>query len=150
MTDKKELFGIWGGSTPGGWCFISRPNSFDYEIVCGTREEAEAGCAVFLREQAEYNAQYPDPTRPLRSYEVIPFDPEREPVGSEITPTHAQRMALECVERVGTWNVMGCPPRHVRAAVEERGWVMHRSWLKGKPIVLTAAGRRALAKARRQ
>jgi hypothetical protein len=137
-----KLFGIWGGSHPGGWCHI------EAGVCAGTREEAEKSLAVFLREQTEYRAQHPATERPIFTYEIISFDPEREPEGSKDKPTHAQRMALECIERVGTWNVMGCPPRHVRVAVEARGWVMHRPWLKTKPIALTTSGKCALAKVR--
>ncbi len=46
-----DLFGIWGGQPPGGWCNIWYPGC-DQSKYSSTREEAERACKDFSKRNA--------------------------------------------------------------------------------------------------
>jgi hypothetical protein len=149
MNPLEGLWGIWGGRGLGAWCpftscavELTMPPFNRYTTghgwaYCGTRWEAEAA-AKRLREE------YPD-----TSYEVAPFDPDREPrppVSALRIPTKAQRAALEHVRDVGEWPYgLNCPRRSTMEACFARGWIQCLP-LKAPHLRITRAGKEALEK----
>ncbi len=131
-------YGLWGGTFPGGWCSFKVAeggNHIGYAAV-GSLEEAQAGLAVFLREACD---------RPDRTYEVAPFDADREPASVDDVPTRAQADFLRDLLETGDFNSTVWGRRAWRAtsgALFVRGWYMHDA-ITGR-IRLTKAGRAAL------
>ena len=163
MSMPTDLWGVWGGRPPGGWCsFRSTHASADrrpenaptgYGYV-GSLAEAEAGRAalVLVKDFDENRAQ--------NTYEIVPFDATREPVADETSiPTDAQAAFLRELARTGDYNeaVAGALGRQAlpatRNAVHDRGWTFSykpdptvpRANYFGHALV-TPAGRRALAR----
>jgi len=131
-----ERFGVWGGRPPGGWCHFDKPN-FEHGYS-GTREEAERTLAVFRGE------------RPDTPYEIIPFDPEKEPEPWPCRVTLIQLRALLDIEAEGRAanfepTSRGGFGKSTYDALMERGLIMGS--LKGRPVFkITRAGRSVLAK----
>jgi hypothetical protein len=141
--DEAMLWGLWGGVSPGGWCsFRRKEGGYRY---AGTRDEALTGKAVFNLEN-DFR------------YDVVPFDPEREPQGKDAIPTSAQAAVLRIIEKDGTINNLGIHGPHVgvknwRATVSalyKRGWYTSEIDPEGREsrrgMRLTKTGRAALAR----
>lgn len=124
-----ELWGVWGGLAPGGWCYLHIDDRPPY---AGTKEEAEKAVAAFLRDY------------PQHAYGAIQFDSAKEPGFKDGKATQAQRQALEAVDRTHRFPFQ-CR-RATAAALHVRGWWMHATDADGRDVGMrvTAAGRRAL------
>jgi len=126
-----ELFGIWGGTPPGGWCHIwykGRKEGSNF----GTREEAERVLPEFLHD-------HPDCT-----YEVVPFDPLRQPAFTLGKPTKAQLEAMRRIQKYRTINLRPFIPRATLNVLSRNGWFMHSA--NGKDCELTLEGTKLLEK----
>lgn len=138
-----ELWGLWHN----GWCSFrttNHPNWLGYGVA-GTREAAEEGLALFLREN-----------RDDKTFDVCPFDASREPFGVFQKPSKAQLWALGYVEKMGTLNCLYAPRnwRQTIRSIRLKGWVIESysptgNPDKGRPIRLTSLGVRVLKKASR-
>jgi hypothetical protein len=118
-----ELFGLWGGRGPGGWCSFkttagsTSPREAAGWGYLGTREEAESGRAQFI---AEGN----DPSW----YTVIPFDPDKEPVPDlQHRPSLAQLSAMRMIVagKHDGWNFHLKVRKATLISLHEHGLVMH-------------------------
>jgi hypothetical protein len=135
-----ELFGVWGGRPPGGWCYFHLPNP--EHPHSGTREEAERTLAVFKGE------------RPDTPYEIIPFDPEKEPEPWPCRVTLVQLRALADIDAEGH-GAQHMPAsrggfgKSTYDALMDRGLIMSTLHSRPRPAFrLTRAGRAALDKQR--
>lgn len=133
MSDKQ--FGIWGGTHPYGWVII---NSGADNECSGTREECERTVDTLRKE-------YPD-----THYEIVPFDPQREPEGKPGMPSDAQASFLRRPRPVAFGGAL--TQATIRACLD-RGWVRYNveiSFAKNpreyhnKLYVITNAGRESL------
>jgi len=140
-----QLWGIWGGLAPGGWCSFKVAEGGDHigYGYAGTKEEAEAGVRVF--EQYERNL--------CSTYAVVAFDHAREPAYRDARPTPAQWKMLAAIRGYGTINGAGLGNnyRATLAFLARNGWYMHVVDEVGmeqsqRPMKLTAAGERAWQK----
>jgi rubredoxin len=134
-------YGLWHN----GWASFRtalNPDHIGYGYV-GTKEEAEAGRDQFVIEGEAAS-----------SYEVILFDPDKEPIGVIKTPSTSQVDALNYVERFETVNRFPAPKnwRQTIRAIYQCGWVFDKfsgdglQDLHHRPVKLTAAGRRVLGR----
>jgi len=144
-------WGVWGGQIVPGWCSIDVETGGNWRNSAyeGTKEEAE-------RQAEGLRRAYPD----VR-YDVLPFDPDREP---EENPgpyaTAAQKRALEIVDRTGDlyatkWRSATPIARAVAETLMDRGWVMWKINRGQTPdmrhrAVLTKAGRKILERRRKK
>jgi len=127
-------FGLWHN----GWCtFITAQGQFNGFGYVGTQEEAQEGRAQFVKEGR-------DPSE----YEVVPFDPSREPLVKPGRPTPTQLEALKYVAEKGTCTRFPFPPNWYRTAtiLLDRGWVQANITAEGqtiatRPFRLTTAGK---------
>jgi hypothetical protein len=131
MSDDDELYGVWGGTPPGGWCYMGGGT------MRGTKDEAEE-CAHILRKD------YPD-----CNYDAVLFDPLREPISViDVKPTDAQRKLLKIIDQYGTINTREfISLRNHSASLDvchRNGWYMNTEWDKHRSMRLTAAGRSVL------
>lgn len=134
------LWGLWGGVSPGGWCSFRCGDGYRY---AGTHDEASAGKAVFNSEND-------------LDYEVVPFEPGRDPQGQDAVPTLAQMKVLRVIDKEGTINNLGFHGvKNWRATVDalyKRGWytsAISTEGVESKPgMRLTKAGRAALGKSK--
>lgn len=126
-----ELFGIWGGQPPGGWCHIWYPGC-DRSSYRNTREEAERGLRGFLKEKHGY------------MYEVVPFDPAREPTFKCVRPTAAQLNAMRVIQIYKTIHVFSAPKRETMNVLFRNGWCVF-DIDSAQGYLLTTGGERLLA-----
>lgn len=146
-----DKFGIWGGRAPGGWCHIYMPEVEPYfGAHMGTQEQAEKGATSF-------RSDYPD-----YKYEVIPFDPNKEPQGKVSKPSARQLKAMVCIKHVELWSLRHDPamgrgasqrffsltPKNTQDSLFMRGWVMfiHDGGGLDLGVSLTKVGREVLAR----
>lgn len=139
-------YGLWGGRAPGGWCTFASSLGGDRlgYSTSGTQADAEAGREVFVSENANRSDLH---------YEVVVFDPAREPAADEVAvPTKAQAVFLQELKRIGDYNRAARSARsglpNVRSAtleaVDRRGWTFGYPEGHDMQIRVTPAGMRAL------
>lgn len=121
--DSARGWGVWGGRPPGGWASLrvagagTLGQGYDY---CGTLAEAEAGAAVLARENPPWREGCHD-----CRYEVVPYDPARDPIGVFAQASDAQLQLLDYVRRFGDTSRLPQFGRSTRDAVFARGWVTY-------------------------
>lgn len=143
-----QLFGLWGGRPPGGWCMFITSAGPRGNGYTGTREEAESGKDVFHRERAESIRKYGSRADDDCTYDVVMFDPEREPEAAEDVPTEAQARFMREIDITGDFNraVLGYSQwQSTSRALHDKGWTFYD--VTTNKLRLTKAGRTALARA---
>lgn len=85
MSDN-SVYGIWGGKHPYGWCMFEVRDQYSY---FGSEKAALAGWKFFVEENNRRRAG--------ALYDVIPYDPYKEPVANGKKPTELQ---LQCLTRM--------------------------------------------------
>lgn len=107
--DAARGWGVWGGRPPGGWA----PVVWQRNEYAGTRAEAEEIAAVLRRENPDCN------------YQVVGYDPTRDPIGVFAQASDAQLQLLDYVRRFGDTSRLPQFGRSTRDAVFARGWVTY-------------------------
>lgn len=137
---EDQKWGIWGGIPPGGWCTFEVSDGGDYlgYGIVGTREEAIKGTEGFLTERYR---------QPESTYEVVRYDPEREPEWKDCKPSPAQIQFLERLlsgeklgrDRVDNYNMVAAQTPGYRATVDvlyRNGWIFQgRTTRKGREVL---------------
>lgn len=134
-----QLYGIWGGSTPGGWCWFSVGDG--RLSRAGTLEQAQAGREQFLRE-VQLRPNYP------RTYEVYPFDHSKAPPSLGCQPSQDQWRVLDLVRANDRYQILRLPAHSELDVVISYGWVVFHVLPDGnddatRSYALTAAGIKA-------
>jgi hypothetical protein len=137
MAPLSGIWGVWGGMAPGGWCSFEKPGLTVRFLMSSRREDAEEGK---LRAEKAW---------PEFTYEVAPFDHEREPAFRDVLATREQWTLLDIIRRAGTLNT-DLPENYEPTldALWSNGWYRKAvrwdgSYEPGLQIRLTAAGERA-------
>lgn len=105
-----ELWGVWGGRHPGGWCYGMAFTRFS---CSGTKEQAELVVKEFLKENNGCD------------YQAIPFDNTKDPIGTMGKPSPAQYKLLERISKTG--QAYGFNVRNERRSCRvlfDRGWII--------------------------
>jgi hypothetical protein len=145
MMSDEQIWGLWGGREPGGWCSFkvaAEGDRLGYAYV-GTLEEAQAGSEVFRQEQSAYIQE-----RFIYTPQI--FDCTREPESRKKIPTKAQWETLDYIRRHGSINGRALPStwRKTLDVLARHGWYRNNFNQKGIEVrdccmVLTTAGEKA-------
>ncbi len=127
---SNPLFGLWHN----GWCHFQTSDHDSFGSFAGSKKEAEAGRAIFIREGN-------DPSE----YEVMEFDHRKEPASINDTPSNAQLECLYYVAQFGTINRFPFFSVATTRVCRQKGWTMTNLLPDGKqdrhrPLKLTSVG----------
>lgn len=123
-------FGVWCHSPPGAWCTIGRPGT-----LLSVRTAEEAGAAA-----AELRADHP-----RARYEVLPYEPAREP---DVRRGHLSPDQVRCLRALAARADGDGPDPAAEHGKEDFAALLGRGFAKmddSGRLVPTRAGRAVLA-----